>query len=150
MGHSHHHHHAPTGELLEQIVLERIQAQGLRLTAPRRQLVELLAHHPVPLVFDALLERLGASFDRVTLYRNLSAFEELGILQCIRDGENKIRYELTSPHHHHHHVICRGCGEVECLSECDVDGFVRQAEAKGYLVDEHRVEIYGLCHNCRD
>lgn len=149
MGHSHHHDVLP-GEQLEQIALERIQAQGLRITTPRRQLVELLAHSPEPLVFEGLLERLGASFDRVTLYRNLSAFEQIGILQCIRDGEDKIRYELVAPHHHHHHVICRGCGDMECLSECDVDGFVRQAEAKGFQVDEHRVEIYGLCHNCRD
>lgn len=149
MEHSHHHHHHTEAGQLAQVVLERIQTQGLRLTTPRRRLVDLLAHTREPLVFDILLERLGTSFDKVTLYRNLSAFETVGVIQCIRDSDGKTRYELVSPHHHHHHVVCRGCGDMECLPECDVDNFVRQAEHLGYHVEEHRVEVYGLCPNCR-
>lgn len=150
MGQSHHYHPHPADADLEQAVLERLQAQGLRITVPRRRLVALLAQTAEPLVFDTLLERLGESFDKVTLYRNLSAFEALDVIQCIRDGDGKIRYELVHPHHHHHHVVCRACGDMECLPDCDVDNFVRQAEALGYLVKEHRVEVYGLCPNCQD
>lgn len=157
MGHDHHHHHdhhhdhheTPRGGELVRIVLERLQSEGLRLTAPRRQLVDLLAQVGEPLVLDTLLERLGETFDKVTLYRNLAAFEAAGVLQCVRDASGKNRYELTAPHHHHHHVVCRKCGDVQCLPECQVEGFVRQAEAKGYLVQEHRVEVYGLCPTCR-
>lgn len=151
MSHHHHHHHHRelTGAELSAVVFERLQAQGMRLTAPRRQLVDMLAQAGAPLVFDTLLERLGAAFDRVTLYRNLSAFEAAGVLQCVRDAQDKTRYELTAPHDHHHHVVCRNCGHVECLPQCDIDGFTRQAEALGYLVQEHRVEVYGLCPACR-
>lgn len=150
--HRHHHHSddaPPTPGALEDVVLERLQSREMRLTAPRRQLVDLLARAGEPLTFDALLERLGKAFDKVTLYRNLSAFEAAGVLQCVRDANGKTRYELTPPHHHHHHVVCRKCGGMKCLTECDIDGFVRQAEAKGYLVEEHRVEVYGLCPSCR-
>lgn len=149
MGHSHAHHHVEGAELA-QIVLKQLQSKELRLTVPRRRLVRLLADAPRPLTFDALLESLGESFDKVTLYRNLSAFEAIGVLQCVRDSDGKTCYELIAPHHHHHHVVCRNCGAMECLPECDVDYFIRQAEARGYLVEDHRVEVYGLCGKCRD
>lgn len=151
MAHSHHHHHHHDAQsvTLEQSVLDRLHDEGLRLTAPRRLLVRVLAAAVEPVPFAALLEQLGESFDRVTLYRNLGAFEQAGVLQCVLDAQSKTRYELTRPHHHHHHVVCRQCGEMECLPECDVDRFTRQAEERGYLVQEHRVEVYGLCPKCR-
>ena len=145
-----HHHTPPT---LDSVV-DALRHHGLRVTTARRQVVQALLDAGCPLSIESLHVRLGAdSFDLVTLYRNLDAFVEAGVAQVVRDESGKALYEIIGgPRDHHHHVICRGCGKIDCLDECDGDvvRFENAARGLGYADLSHRLEIYGLCHDCRE
>lgn len=144
------HHHAPPN--LEDVV-EALRQQGLRVTTARRQVVSSLLEAGHPVSIECLHQRLGAaSFDLVTLYRNLDAFVEAGVAQVVRNESGKALYEIIGgPRDHHHHVICRRCGKIDCLDECDGDvaRFENAARKLGYADLSHRLEIYGLCGDCR-
>ena len=60
------------------------------------------------------------------------------------------RYEHLYNHEHHDHMICMQCGcsiefynaEIEAVQE-------GASEQLGFTVLDHRLQIYGLCRDCR-
>ncbi|WP_309383608.1 Fur family transcriptional regulator [Cerasicoccus frondis] len=144
---SHHHHHA----LSISGVLDKLRDRGMRVTATRKRLATVLYEAGLPLSIEAIHGKLGRkSFDLVTLYRCLDAFVDLGVVQVVRNEQGKALYELIDAEHgHHHHVICRQCGKIDCLSECAVAPFEAAAHQMGYADVSHRLELYGVCADCR-
>jgi Fur family ferric uptake transcriptional regulator len=79
----------------------------------------------VPASHPELTERLGnASLDRATIYRNLVALTEAGILIRTQLGDHVWRFELppnsSAQHGLHPHFVCNDCGDIACLSESAV------------------------------
>jgi len=129
--------------------LERARAAGLRVTEARRSLVRILAQSKLPLAVEAIHLRVGRQrADRVTLYRSLDAFERAGIVQRHPLEKGRALYALAPGAHHHHHVVCRRCGAVERLAECDVAAVESAARARGYSELSHILEIQGVCPRC--
>ena len=57
---------------------------------------------------------------------------------------------LVSRSGHHHHLVCTGCGAVQDLDQCAVSGALREvADASGYEIEGHWLELYGRCAACR-
>ncbi|WP_269540865.1 Fur family transcriptional regulator [Cerasicoccus fimbriatus] len=144
---SHTHHHVANIDS----ILDKLRAHGMRITATRKRLTSVLCDAGTPLSIEAIHQRLGPkSFDLVTLYRCLDAFEEVGVVQVVRDEHGKALYELIDADHgHHHHVICRNCGKIECLDHCAIAPFEAAAKRLGYDDLAHRLELYGVCADCR-
>ena len=67
-------------------------------------------------------------------------------------GDGTARWELLSQagDEHHHHLVCSECGAVSDFASGDLEGLLDDiARRTGYRVDAHRLEVYGLCPDCR-
>jgi Fe2+ or Zn2+ uptake regulation protein len=133
------------------IVLERLRADGGRMTKKREQVFGALFTFDRPASAEEIRERAGlAASDLVTVYRNLETFERLGVLQRVPLENGTQLFELTAPDEHYHHLICRQCHQTERLDVCVSKEVVKMAQAHGYSQIAHLMEVYGLCGECGD
>lgn len=80
-----------------------------------------------------------------TVYRNLKALVEEGVLRVVDLPGQNPRYELAA-HAHHHHFQCRHCHRVFDVHACPGD--LAALAPAGFLVEDHEITLYGRCREC--
>lgn len=133
-------------------ILDRIAEQGHRLTGPRQALVQILAardHHFSAQEAWEEVQAHGIEIGRATVFRTLDLLTELGILDRVHAGDGCHRYVVCEPSHHHH-LMCTDCGRVQPFDAGEVEGQIgKLAEAMGFSVITHHLELIGRCAECR-
>ena len=94
---------------------------------------------------------LANKYDRVTLYRILSGFEEAGLIHRVFDGENTIKYALCQSECHgsehkdqHIHFQCNDCDKTYCI-EFNIPTLKLP---QGYRMDDLNILAKGQCPQC--
>ncbi|SDY53144.1 Fur family transcriptional regulator, zinc uptake regulator [Evansella caseinilytica] len=129
--------------------LKRLKEEGYKHTDKREDMLRLFFNEKRYLAAKDVLEYMqgkytGLSFD--TIYRNLSVFTDLGILETTDlDGEKKFRYACSTKEHHHH-LICLDCGKTQHIENCPMDQLA--IGNRDFHIVGHKFEIYGYCENC--
>lgn len=126
-----------------------LREAGLRVTAPRRAVCEIVARdHDAHLTAAAISERLEGDVDQSTVYRTLDALQDVGILEHTHLGHGASVYHLAGDEPHQH-VVCESCGRVVSLDTALFDGVVaRILEETGFEVDPTHFALSGRCEDC--
>lgn len=126
-----------------------LKEKGYKQTDKRRDIIQIFAdtqgYHTAREVLDQLSDHYnGLSFD--TIYRNLSLFVDLGLLEETELNGEK-HYQLKCCFHHHlHHMICLKCGLTRPVEDCPMDQI---KPADGFKITGHKFEVYGVCVQCQ-
>jgi len=150
---SHHDHDHCISDALEgarQLCL----ARGVRLTDLRLQVLTFIWQSHKPLGAYTLMDMLAtASTRRVappTVYRALDFLLEQGLIHRINGLNAFIGCPSPDRKHHSYFLICRSCGNAVELAPSSLSQHIQQvAEAAGFRVDSHSLEVMGLCANCQ-
>jgi Fur family ferric uptake transcriptional regulator len=87
---------------------------------------------------------------RATVFRTLDLLADQGALERLDLPTGEHAYVACEPRDHHHHVVCRGCGASAEVDDSGLQAVVRHIGARsGYLIENHRLELYGLCPKCQ-
>jgi len=137
----------------ERRALEALRSAGLRLTAPRRAVVSLLARSVTACSPAEIFERLDGEahhVDRATVYRVLETLRACGLVHDVHAAGG---YRACEPGHDpstcHHHVVCRCCGAIEEVDCGGLDPLIEAlARSTRFHIDEHRLEFIGTCDAC--
>ena len=89
--------------------LDRLRVAGGRITRARRSLLEDLYRAPGRVTVDELAER-HPDVDSATLYRVLSHFESIGLIDHVHLGHGPAGYRWVG--HRSVAVVCEDCGRV--------------------------------------
>ena len=133
-------------------IVTALDLAGYRLTEPRRSVAALIAEQDghftaAELVRAARARRLGVG--RATIFRTLEVLEDLGAVERLDLPSGEHAYVGCEPAHHHH-VVCSRCGRTDEIDDAGLRTIVEDvARRTGYRVDDHRLELFGLCPACQ-
>ena len=137
----------------ETAIISALDRAGRRVTEPRRSLAALIAEQDghftaADLVEAAQTQRLGIG--RATVFRTLEVLEDLGAVERLDLPSGEHAYVGCEPAHHHH-LVCSRCGRTDEIEDAGLRTVVGDvARRTGYRIDEHRLELFGLCPACLD
>ncbi|MEM9870325.1 MAG: Fur family transcriptional regulator [Pseudomonadota bacterium] len=128
-------------------ITDRCEANGLRMTHPRRviaQVLEASKDHPDVEELYNRANAVDAGISIATVYRTVKLFEEAGILDKLEFGDGRARYE-DAEREHHDHLIDMNSGEVIEFVDAEIEVLQeRIADKLGYELRGHRLELYGV------
>jgi Fur family ferric uptake transcriptional regulator len=125
----------------------------LRSTEQRRLIIDTLFDAGEHVTIDGLLRQVRSVDSRVgyaTVYRTMKLLADSGIVQEHKFGDGFTRYELVDEEHHHDHLICLECGKITEFEEPLIEELQDRVAARyGFLVKQHKHELYGVCVECQ-
>jgi Fur family zinc uptake transcriptional regulator len=135
-----------------EVALQILKDNGYKYTDKREKLVHIFAQDERYMSAKEVLRAIQEDFPQLsfdTIYRNLSLFESLNILEATEmNGERLFRFQCHA-HDHHHHLICLCCGKnVRIDGGCPMDGVKSLPEH--FKITGHKFEIYGYCSGCQE
>jgi Fur family transcriptional regulator, ferric uptake regulator len=96
------------------------------------------------------LKHRGARVGTATVYRTLDLLVESGLVRAHDFGEGFKRYEPMAAQADHEHLICQRCGRVVEFANERLERMLPiLADEHGFQHQRHRLEIYGVCRECR-
>lgn len=133
---------------------EMLASKGIKGTKQRIAVLMELYSSPVPLTADDLYVKLhDANSDNIslsTVYRVLDMFvkKNIAMKTGLLEG-GKALYEIVSGMHRHN-LICIKCHKMMSFSGCPLEKLEKDLEVStGYRISGHKMEIYGICPECR-
>lgn len=133
---------------VEQLCRER----GVRLTAQRRQVLELLCRSDKPLTAYELLDRMhspGSNPAPPTVYRALEFLQEQGFVHKIESLHAFVGCSHPDHPHAGQFLICTDCGGVSELdSEALSQSLQSLEKAEGFHTKKPVIELLGTCAAC--
>lgn len=136
-------------------IKQLLKPYGLKLTLARLKVLEIFLSNDKAVTYAELLRLTEQVFDRVTVYRILRSFEDLGIIHRIVGATSSVNYALSiismagkkNPRQQHLHFSCTRCHAVYCLDD--------QLAPSVTLPDNYEVHslsmiVIGICRICTE
>lgn len=146
----------PRPRLERRGLLEELAAKGVRLTAQRRALIEVIQEATQHLDADALLQlarQKTPGVDRATVYRTIELLKRFRLIDELDlmhlEGEKHF-YEATTKRDHLH-LACFTCGRIEEFTSPVFERLKAEITMQtGFDIQVIRLEAGGRCRNCRN
>lgn len=134
-----------------QDAISQLKEANVRITPQRHAILEFLieshSHPTADEVYKALVDDFP-SMSVATVYNSLRLFTEVGFVQEMGYGDASSRFDFST--RQHYHAICEKCGKIVDLYYPGLnDVEVAAEQLTGFKINEHRMELYGVCPECQ-
>ena len=131
----------------------RCTAEGERMTAPRRRVLELLLAAGEPVKAYDLIARYGTDGQAAkppTVYRALEFLERKGMAHRIASISAYVACAGSgdAADHAAAFLICDCCGATQEVATPASPAFAAAAQAAGYAIERTTIEGHGRCPAC--
>lgn len=130
-----------------------LSGQGLRFTSQRDCVFKLFIDAGRHVSAEELYARVKKENPRIgyaTVYRTLKLLAEAGLAEERRFHDGFTRFEYKNIGTHHDHLICTQCGVIIEFENERIEALQKDvARRKGFKVQSHKLELYGLCARCQ-
>jgi Fur family ferric uptake transcriptional regulator len=125
---------------------------GLKASRQRDVIADVFFSAGGHLSIEDLLVRarkIDGKVSQATVYRTMKLLTDCGLAHARNFQDGQTRYEV-SDHEHHDHLICTRCGRIVEFVEPKIEQLQdKVASRHGFVVTDHKMELYGLCGDCR-
>lgn len=134
-------------------LIEQLKTNGFKTTGQRLVILDVLINN-IDAILSAddlykLILKKDNTINRSTVYRTLELLESLELLHKSINDSGISRVKLICSAGHHHHMICDKCGKIVIYTSCDHDKYYKFAEANGFVLTGHTLELHGVCSECQ-
>ncbi len=130
-----------------------LENKGLRLTSQRQAVLSAAMAIKGHFEAEDLHARFRGKSERISkasVYRTLPLLVEAGFLREVEFVDRHMHYENAMRKEHHSHLICTSCRKViEFCRPSILEALQKVAHEHGFEEKSHKVEITGLCKECR-
>ncbi len=133
------------------VLKEHLSKHQLKLTRQREQILDAflkVEHITAEEMYHRLAKRIP-HLGLATIYRTLNLFCEAGLAQARHFG-SQTQYDNVAHKGHHDHLICTSCGRIVEFENEEIERLQTEVASKhGFSIQQHRLELYGVCSGCR-
>jgi Fur family ferric uptake transcriptional regulator len=138
----------------EKDVLEQyVRGRHLKLTEQRELILKEFLSTEEHVSIDDLYRRVNAKFPAIghtTVFRTMKLLTAARLAREVTVDDRTKRYEHSFGHRHHDHLVCTACGRLIEVFDPKIEALQeRLCRLRGFLPDNHRLEIFGVCRECR-
>lgn len=132
---------------------EYLTGQGLKSTRQRDSVLNVFVsagRHLSAEELYLLIKKTDRRIGYATVYRTLKLLAEAGLAYERRFEDGITRFEYNATEGHHDHLICTRCGKIIEFENEQIEALQQNVAKKNrFLVQSHKLELYGLCSDCR-
>ena len=131
--------------------IKQLKQENIRITPQRVAILEFLASHASHPTAEEIYRAIEVHFPGIsvaTVYNNLRLFTEIGFVKEMNYGDASSRFDFkTEPHYH---ASGQRCGKISDFYYPGLEDVEMAAsQLTGYKIQSHRLEVYGLCPECK-
>jgi Fur family ferric uptake transcriptional regulator len=132
------------------VLKEHLAKHQLKLTRQRELILNVflkMEHVTAEEIYRTLAKK-DPHIGLATIYRTLKLLCEAGLAQERHFG-TQTHFDNVSHKGHHDHLICTSCGRIVEFENCDIERLQEEvAQRHGFVIQTHKLELYGLCSKC--
>ncbi len=129
-----------------------IQHKGLKRSNQRDCILKTFLKSERHLSAEDLFHMVKQDYPHIgytTVYRTLRLIVESGIAEVVDFDDGVKRFERKLGREYHAHFICSHCGNHFEAFDVNIKTLSsRLAKEQGFLPQNHRLEIFGICKKC--
>lgn len=122
-----------------------LRGEGLRMTGPRRVILQVLAQssdHPDAVELHRRATKIDPGINIATVYRTVGLLQDKGLLERHTFSDGRARYE-PADQEHHDHLINVETGDIVEFRSDEIERLQHEIARKhGFRIVSHRLEIY--------
>jgi len=124
-----------------------------RMTKQRKTILKVLKNTDSHPTADSIYEEVKKEIPNIslgTVYRNLNLLADKGKITVINYANDQSHYDGNTENHYH--FRCNDCGNVFDVELNLIDKKINTKVENNtdFIVNNHRLEFYGLCPSCQN
>jgi len=134
---------------------QALRERGLKTTSQRDDIARVFfgaeGHLSIEELYRAV-KKVNPRVGYATVYRTLKLLKEVGLAAERHFDDGQARFEpVEGETQHHDHIICERCGKIVEFASRELERLqARIGRFLGFTVGRHRMELYGICAECRE
>jgi Fur family transcriptional regulator, ferric uptake regulator len=133
---------------------EKMRISSIKLTKQRLVICEMFFAQSGHMRAEEILQEARAKNPNVslaTVYRTLKLLQEYGFAKSHNFQDGQALFEpCFDKEDHHDHLICTKCGRIMEFIDQEIESLqIRIASEHGFIITNHKMELYGLCEKCQ-
>lgn len=140
-------------ESKKEIFRDYLASQGLKSTTQREIILKEFLRsdaHPSTEELYLRVRKKNPQIGYATVHRTLKLFADCGIATIRNFGDGTTRFESITEDEHHDHLVCSSCGLIIEFEDDQIEKLQQKVAGRhNFLVQDHRLELYGLCEKCQ-
>jgi len=131
-----------------------LKSKGNKITKSRFDIIDMIASYGTHFEIEDLVRWISSQnkniASRSTIYRTVKLLQDFGAVREVIKLNNRTIYEFVVGKQHHEHLICINCGKIIEFYKQEIETLQDQVcEEHGFTPVNHRLEIFGICSECK-